>query len=431
MYVDNLIVGGGIAGITAALLLEQKAESYLLVEAESELGGLLRTKKSAGYFFDYGTHILSDTGIDELDKLLLDLEPDLWNEYDRLKSGSYFNCFDSNGPVISLEKNITEKKLLNQCIYELLSSLDSDGDYSDLESKLISLFGITIYKEVFYPILFNIYGKELTELDPVANQIFGLNRISCLNGSISRMLKNIPELDDRIAYHDSNALVSSNKYFYPKSGGVGNWVEDLSEKLSGVKTRCKVEGIIKEGDYFSVSFSDNSTVLVKNIIWSLPSSMLCRLLGVPAAGGKPEFLHTTLYHFVIDKKPATDIFYYHDFNPLNNIFRVTLYSNISQEKEHRLTVEILDKKESNLSSEDILSEIIKTGSLDKMTNILYSEKDYLGPSFPIITPGFVDASRQNREALEGSDNIYLIGKGRGDIFFTRDVVVDVYNQLIS
>lgn len=64
----NVILGGGIAGLTSAILLARKGVSdILLVEANQELGGLLRSfNYGSNGKFDYGTHCLSDAYGDEI-----------------------------------------------------------------------------------------------------------------------------------------------------------------------------------------------------------------------------------------------------------------------------------------------------------------------------------------------------------------------------
>lgn len=54
---DTLIIGGGLAGLSAAKALEGK-RSYLVAEKESRPGGLSATIKKGGYHFDYSGHLL-------------------------------------------------------------------------------------------------------------------------------------------------------------------------------------------------------------------------------------------------------------------------------------------------------------------------------------------------------------------------------------
>lgn len=59
---NTLIVGGGLSGLTAASLLEQKGESYVLVEKEREFSGLIRPQKTEFGILDYGLKSIPVTG---------------------------------------------------------------------------------------------------------------------------------------------------------------------------------------------------------------------------------------------------------------------------------------------------------------------------------------------------------------------------------
>jgi UDP-galactopyranose mutase len=55
------ILGGGLAGLTAAKSLTQNNHKVTIIEKEKELGGLLRTDECNGSYFDFGPHIFFHT----------------------------------------------------------------------------------------------------------------------------------------------------------------------------------------------------------------------------------------------------------------------------------------------------------------------------------------------------------------------------------
>lgn len=60
---DCLVVGGGIAGITATAYLKKYGYDVLLVEQQIKLGGLIGTFERDGFFFDQGIRAFENSGI--------------------------------------------------------------------------------------------------------------------------------------------------------------------------------------------------------------------------------------------------------------------------------------------------------------------------------------------------------------------------------
>ena len=55
----TVILGAGLCGLSAAYHLEEAGHSdYLVLERNSEIGGLARTTKCQGFSFDHGIHVL-------------------------------------------------------------------------------------------------------------------------------------------------------------------------------------------------------------------------------------------------------------------------------------------------------------------------------------------------------------------------------------
>jgi len=60
---DTIIVGGGIAGLTATAFLAREGQKVLLIEKNRELGGLVNSFSRNGFNFDAGVRALEDAGI--------------------------------------------------------------------------------------------------------------------------------------------------------------------------------------------------------------------------------------------------------------------------------------------------------------------------------------------------------------------------------
>ena len=60
---DAIVVGGGMAGLTATVYLARAGRSVLLLEKNDYCGGLVTTFKKDGFLFEGGVRALLSAGI--------------------------------------------------------------------------------------------------------------------------------------------------------------------------------------------------------------------------------------------------------------------------------------------------------------------------------------------------------------------------------
>ena len=63
MKYDAIIVGGGVAGLTAAAYLSKSGYSVLLCEKEDKCGGLVNSFERKGFYYDGGIRALENAGV--------------------------------------------------------------------------------------------------------------------------------------------------------------------------------------------------------------------------------------------------------------------------------------------------------------------------------------------------------------------------------
>ncbi|MCC4274510.1 NAD(P)-binding protein [Marinomonas communis] len=438
---DVVVIGAGVAGILAAILSVKKGKSTLIVDPQTEAGGLLKTySPNEKLHFDYGTHLLMETGIEELDNILLrDINAD-WERFDYLNSGHFVNGqLDTDTPV--LNSHSLSQELYFQGSYELIEKTGHRAQqYTNCAQQLEQRFGSTFFKTLFQPAIEKLFHTPTSNLIPNAQLLFGLNRVKAFDPVSTRSLKEHPELSDILAFHSHTEGKSGRLSFYPKKGGIGQWIEQLInqyKQLGGkLKLGHKVEAIEVLSGKIESFIIEGQRVACKQVIWTAPLFPLLQMTGkLTTSGNPPEMLDSHLIHLLVDQAPQTSMFYFSNFDPKYDHFRTTLYTNLQgqpEDNKHRVTVEVFGKG-NKLEPEygaHILNELKRCTIFSQSTQLLGVFMQTQRNSFPIYTHSFVKQRDEHFQiAKEAFSNIQFFGKASGNLFFMNDVLLDVYQRI--
>ncbi|MBM3296225.1 MAG: NAD(P)/FAD-dependent oxidoreductase [Candidatus Aminicenantes bacterium] len=280
---DTVVVGGGVAGLTATAYLARAGQKVLLIEKNSECGGLVNTFSRDGFLFDAGVRALLNAGI------IFTMLKDLNIQVEVVKS-----------PVsLGIENEILH-----------INDVDSLSEYRDLLIKIYPESSGEIH------VLIRIIRKVMKHMDvlygienPVFKDmkrdvgflfrkilpwfprfIFTVRKINRMNIPVEEYLQTIikdPSLRDIVSQHffkNTPAFFALSyfslylDYFYPR-GGVGK----LSEALRGrvlelggeIKTGRKVTGVFP--DEHRVKDDQNTSFNYQNLIWAADLKTLYRI----------------------------------------------------------------------------------------------------------------------------------------------------------
>jgi len=247
---DTIIVGGGIAGLTAAVYLARAGQNILLIEKNKEFGGLVNSFVRDGFHFEAGVRALESAGV------ILPMLEDLGIELDTVRSKVSIGI---------------EKEVLN------IEDLDSIEEYRDLLVKLYpdskreidnfvkSMRKIMKHLDILYGIENPVF-KDLKKdrkyifkslLPWLPKFIFTVGKINRLNMPVEHYLEKIiknSSLRDIISQHFFKSTPTFFAlsyfslyldYFYPK-GGVGRLTDVLVDKIIEFNGNLKPNTIVKE-----------------------------------------------------------------------------------------------------------------------------------------------------------------------------------------
>ena len=425
------IVGAGIAGIIAAYFEAKKGYSVTLVDSDTRAGGLLKSDFLNGKYFDYGTHILSQTGEEELDDLIFsDFNPQNCFISNKINVANYFNKTMDNKSCYVNAATIDEDLFNKGCMELLRTEEFPKGD--NLEEFLLNKFGKIFYEEIFMPVTIKYIGTHPKELAVQSGWFFDMSRLLAFDDIITKNLDKLDIYNSKLAHH---TRVKGFLKYYPKEGGVGHIIDSMMEKLDTEGVDIKLDFKIKEikhndGKVISLNSVDEE-IFVDKLIWTLPSSLLSSFSKLGKKTSSPIFRKTGLFDFTFENplnSPATYINVY-DLDMYSG--RVTLYQNLSDEENYSCTVEVLTDDSTYLEGlmEKILLELVEMGIVSENNNCIFKNFRSMKNGFPILTQKFVkEQNALNRYCQSYFQNIMFVGRASTDVFFTKDILIDTFRK---
>lgn len=434
------VVGGGIAGLYAALFLANRKFNVHLVESSAELGGLLRSVPTTeGFEFDCGAHFLRDTGIKEIDEDIFYTLGEEWQRLPFLKIGTFYNeQFYDKSPFISAH-HLSESDYLKG-LSEFLS-LPPSQDYENCYDYLARRFGKTYTEKLFREPIEKFYTEKLEKLAPLAPRFFDLIRIICLTPESAREIKKSPWYDARVGFHNYTEGLAGIYNYYPATGGIGKYIDFLKGKLLAKGVKIHLSNSLemcefKDKKINSIKLKSGESIVTDHVVWTLPVPALNKVANVKYETPKMKFKTSVLVDLASDKMFQTDVFYAVCYSGKYNSFRIFFYPNANKELQvkgqYSTCVEVITDfdKTDNVSCESIFNELKLMKFLPEDAKMTFHRKRSESAGFPVYSTEFVNESAKLRKFAEDSySNVTLVGKSNGKIFFMNDTLVDTYKTL--
>jgi phytoene dehydrogenase-like protein len=271
---DCIVVGGGIAGLTAAAYLSRAEKKTLLIEKNNEFGGLVSSFQRDGFHFEGGVRALINGGI------ILPMLEELGIKLDFVRSKVSVGI---ENDVLHIEDINSVDEYKNLLIKHFPESKEQIENFIQIVLKIMKhldvLYGIEnpIFKNIPKDKEY-LFKKLLPWLPKFITTIGKINR---LNGPVEEYLENIIDdasLRDIISQHFFKGTPTFFAlsyfslyidYFYPVEG-VGKIAESVEEKIKEYDGELLPNTTIN-----SVNIKDsyvvdkrNKKYYYKNLIWA-------------------------------------------------------------------------------------------------------------------------------------------------------------------
>ncbi|MCX5696733.1 MAG: FAD-dependent oxidoreductase [Candidatus Omnitrophica bacterium] len=226
-----IILGAGLAGLSAAWHLSKKGGEYQIFEKEPEIGGLCRSKKTSGFTFDCDGHLLHFR-YPYTFNLVRQLLEDNLVEHQRsswIYAYSQYIRYPFQANLYGLPPKIIEECLLG-FIEASRNGLHVKKGPDTFLDWIYRTFGKGIAKHFMLP-----YNAKFWTVSP--------KKMTCewLDGFIP-----VPCMDHVVegAIEESLRQFGYNsRFWYPKNGGINALPLAFAKRIKNIHTNCGVERI--------------------------------------------------------------------------------------------------------------------------------------------------------------------------------------------
>ncbi|TFG27517.1 NAD(P)/FAD-dependent oxidoreductase [Candidatus Thorarchaeota archaeon] len=308
----TVIVGAGMAGLTAAVYLSRAGHNVLLLEKNKECGGLLNSFNREGFTFDAGARSILNAGV------IYPMLSELGIELEFLNSPVSIGI-ENEIIHLSPETGLDEYKRLLEKLYP-----DSIDDIEKIDSRIRS-----IMKDM--QVLYAIDNPNFREQKDGAylKQLLGwlpkflpvLRRMSKQNEPVESYLRKLTSnqsLIDIIAQHFfkktpvSFALgyfYSYTDYIYPK-GGTGKLPNAIAQKIIEFKGEIKTETeiVAVNASEKELRDKDGKTYTYDSLIWCADLKTLYRILDINNLEAKVTSKILEQKELILSKRGCDSVF---------------------------------------------------------------------------------------------------------------------------
>ena len=245
------VIGGGIAGLTAAYKLKRSGYSVKLFEASNRIGGKINTVEKGGFRFEFGPTSMTDSSL-RVKKFIDNL--DIKRKFTDMKNKNRYVV--KNGKLLpiplSIPKFITSKlfspKGTFRVLFEPFATQNPTNDDESVEQFFTRRLGKEIMDYAINPFITGIYAGDPGNL------------------SMSQVFSYLADLEKKYGSLFKGLLLDSKKNGKSVSGKIytyDNGLKSLTEALAGelideIQLNSNVTGITNTNSKWNIKLEKGS-----------------------------------------------------------------------------------------------------------------------------------------------------------------------------
>jgi len=274
-----VILGGGPCGLSAAWELSKTGKKVVVVEAQSSVGGLCKTKSYKGFNFDLGGHRFISKNDELINRIKALMGSDLLVS-ERISAirlnGREFQYPLSASDILKQTDITFLARCLVDYVYQALYKKLRDSTDTSFEDWVINRFGRKLYV-----IFFKDYTHKLWGIPPdKLSSDWAAERISLLN---------LWDVILRLCGLGREApRTYAKRYFYPKQG-IGQIFEYIAREIKqnggNLILNARFKNLLLDGDRVKgVIYETNGKDQVINCDWVISTIPVTDLICIPDRG---------------------------------------------------------------------------------------------------------------------------------------------------
>jgi len=359
--VRTLVIGAGITGLaTAAALAERGDDDYLVLEADSEIGGYCKTVKKEGFVWDYSGHFFHFKH-PEIEAWLRER---MHGQDVRKVEKKSFIEFKGHSVDFPFQKNIHQlpREDFIDCLYDLYfarAPKELLGDAApkpeepkagaqSFKSMLYARFGRSIAEKFLIPYNEKLYATDLGTLDSDAMGRF------FPHADLTDIIRNM-----KVA---NNA--SYNATFTYPAGGAIEYVKAIASAVRPNAIQLG-EAVVSIDVERKVATTTKREIQFERFVSSAPFNRLLQMARVPHDESTYSWNKVLVFNLGFDKKGRRDVHWVYYPDRSTCFYRVGFYDNIFDADRLSLYVEIGYSKDAVVDSaamrEQVLTDLKKNG----------------------------------------------------------------------
>ena len=414
-----IILGAGLAGLSAAWHLKQKGIQATVFEKEGSVGGLCRSKEINGFTFDYDGHLLhfqNNYTLELVNKLLK-------GNLARHERSAWINHFDkfSRYPF-QANLHALPRPIAIECLWGFIRACNLRPANGKLDFlKWINItFGKGIAKYFMVPYNEKFWTIPLSQMDHSWTDRFiprlGLSEI--VNGFF-KISKN---------HFGYNAF-----FWYPKRGGITQLPQAFEEQLGGISKDCRISEIDLKKKEITIRGRGKERFDILILTIPLPELIkIAKPLPGRILGSLNQLRWNSIFnlnfgvegkchqgkHWVYFPHKETIFFragFFHNFSAnLAPAGKSSLYAEVSYSKNRPINRKKIAKH--------VLSDLYKTRIISRNNRVLVTDENDIKYGYPIYDRNYQDATASIKKFLLSKD-VFPCGRYGGWQYMSMEDVL--------